>query len=106
MRSVISPDERLGWWGLGSRRSSGTILPTGVTGPEVRWSTKWKSWRMRRCDGRPRCLDTSDDLFRELVILERAAGMRRKAKDRFLVCRALFQTNAARNDSPEDLGSE
>src|SRR3989454_10765869 len=56
--------------------------------------------------GRPRCLDTSDDLFRKFVILESAGRVRREAEDRLFVRRALFQPNASRDDRPEHLRPE
>src|SRR5262249_40989051 len=68
-----------------------------------RLSTKCWSCRIRRLFGRPRCLDTSDDLLGELVVLERPGGMRREGEDRFLVGWALFEPDAARDDGPEDL---
>src|SRR5213593_795071 len=56
--------------------------------------------------GSPRCLDTSDYLFREFVVLKRAARVGGETKDRLLVRRALLEANAPGDDRPEDLGAE
>src|SRR3954469_13058750 len=91
--------------------SIGTMRPTGSPPGRPSWSTKWRSWRMRRVSGRPirRGLDTFDDLLAEAVVLVGSAGLRREGEDRLLVGGTLFEANAladrgAEHPVAEDVG--
>src|SRR5437867_2430122 len=102
-RSVRSPMSRLGCWGFGSRHEISIIFPIAWAWGAVSWSTKCSSWRMRRSVGRPRGLDTADDLLAEAIVVERAARVRREGEDRFLVSGTLLEPDALRDHGVEDL---
>src|SRR6266850_1916199 len=105
-RSVRSPMSRRGCCGFGSREEISIILPIAWVGGAVSWSTKCSSWRIRRSVGRPRGLDTADDLLAEAIVVERAARVRREGEDRFLVGGTLLEPDALRDHRVEDLLAE
>src|SRR5262249_51052281 len=107
--SSRSPMVERGWWGSGSMAASGIILPTGVSFRPASSSTKWVSWRILTCMGRPRFFDGSDTaqhLFGETVVLVRSRGLRREGEDRLAVGRALLQADALGDHGLEDLDPE
>src|SRR5262245_41136278 len=61
---------------------------------------------MRLSSGRPRNLDTGDDLLRKAVVLGGPGRHRGKREDALLVCRTLLETYALRDSRSEDLLSE
>src|ERR1700753_1127565 len=109
-RSSRSPSEVRGWLGSGSMADSGTIFPTGVSWRAASSSTKWLSWRIFTCIGRPPRLrdgsDTAENLLGEPVVLVGPGGLRSEGGDRLAVGRALLQTHALRDDGAEHLGAK
>src|SRR5262245_59273718 len=89
--SERSPNCFRGWWGLGSIRSVSMKRPTDSCRCWVISSTKWLSCRIRRSWGRPRYLDTSDDLLGKAVVLHRPGRARGEREDALLVGGALLE---------------
>src|SRR5258708_1744313 len=104
--SSRSPSEFLGWFGSGSIAESGTIFPTGASWRAASSSTKWVSWRILTCIGKPRLRpvwsaatggnggwagsDTAENLLGEPGVLIGTGRFRGEAEDGFAVGRTLF----------------
>src|SRR6202035_1422450 len=87
----------------------GIILPIGVSWRAVSSSTKWVSWRIFTCIGKPRFLemsDTAQDLLRQPVVLVGSCRPRSEGEDRLPVGRALFEADALGDDGLEHLDPE
>src|SRR5689334_22749469 len=104
--SSRSPMVERGCRGSGSIAEIGIIRPTGVSWRPASSSTKWVSWRILTCIGRPRFFETSDTaqhLFREAVVLICPRRLRSEGEDRFPVGGTLFQADALGDHGLEDL---
>src|ERR1017187_3488872 len=104
--SERSPITLRGWFGFASMRWIGIRRPTGSSSARTSWSTKCESWRIREVSGRPRRLDTGEDLLGQAVVLERARRSRSKREDGLLVRRRFLEANGLRDGGLEELPLE
>src|SRR5262245_33806163 len=104
--SERSPKCFRGWCGLGSIRSMSIIRPIDSARVEVISSTKWLSWRIRLSSGKPRILDTGDDLLGKAVVLGGPGRAWGEREDALLVRGALLEADALGDGRSEDLLSE
>src|SRR4029079_16472481 len=82
------------------------IRPIDSERVEVISSTKWLSWRIRLSSGRPRNLDTGDDLLGKAVVLGGPGRARGEREDALLVRRTLLESDALGDGGAEDLLAE